>query len=241
MDINNTIADIVIGMPFPFTIGRKQLAIYPVTFAKSLLLARYIKSLGVDMQLLGDDINIEALRLAHEKHEEVAAILAIYATPNTKRDLFDEHKKAIRRNILAGASDEDLATLLIYVLTLDKTEEAMKHLGIDKERKRLSKALSVKKGSDTTMSFGGVSVFGSFIGALKDMGYSDDEIIFELSYSYLRMMLADKITTVYLTDEERNKMPSDASGALVDAEAPGAVNKLNEFLATRGMNRVNMK
>lgn len=238
MDMDKTFADIVTGMPYPFTIGRWQLALYPVTLAKSFLLSRHVSALGINAQLLEANTLLESLRLVRTNREAVVAMLAIHVTPNTQKDLFDDRKMAHRRNILSTASDEDLATLLVLALSSDKTDAVMRHLGIDKEREKLARAVAVKKDSGGSMTFGGVSILGSFIGQLKEMGYSDDEIIFERGYSYLRLMLADKVSTIYLTDEERRSLPVDDGGVLMNADDPAEVGRLNDYLASRGMSPV---
>ena len=125
---------------------------------------------------------------------------------------------------------------MILVLTADKTEEIIKHLGIDKERERLAKVMELKRKSDkNSISFNGVSLFGTFIGQLKEMGYTDSEILYEKSYCFLRLMLADKIVSIILTDEERQSLYDGDGGTLMDANDPKAAGKIRDYFAEKGI------
>ena len=69
----------------------------------------------------------------------------------------------------------------------------------------MRKATSVKDNKNS-LSFGGISVFGTFIQPLKELGYTDNEILYEKSYTFLR--LADKVTSMYFSDDEYKKLPA---------------------------------
>ena len=129
-----------------------------------------------------------------------------------------------------------MASLLLYVLSGDESQQVMAALGMDKEQRRLEKVARLKSKSDTsTLTFGGKSVFGSFIAPLKEMGYTDNEILYERGYTYLRLMLADKPVSVFLTEDERGRLSNDIITPLYDADSPSAVAGLSEWLAGRGL------
>ena len=236
MESSQQIASIITGRPLSFRIGRKPLCLYPVTFAKTFMLAPYIEELGVDTRLLGVSPGTEVLRLAAAKRDTCASILAVHATPNTARDFFDTRSFAVRRNCFRKLSSRDMASLLLYVLSWDDSQQVMTALGMDKERQRLEKVIRLKSKSDsTTLAFGGKSVFGSFIAPLKEMGYTDDEILYERGYTYLRLMLADKPVSVFLTEEERSRLSNDIITPLYDADSPSAAAGLSTWLAGRGL------
>ena len=68
------------------------------------------------------------------------------------------------------------------------------------------------------------------------MGYTDDEILYERGYSFLRLMLADKANSVYLTDEELAELPAlNTVDADMDANNPENANKIFASLANRGI------
>lgn len=242
MDENKTIdneydlTDVIIGRPQEFKVGRKTFRLYPLTLAKMLLLKRQIDGLKLNMDILKANPFLEALRVVRDQRTTCCTILAYHTAPNTYKDLFDTKSIATRRNFFdKSLSDEDMASLLIIALD-DKADRLMKHLGLDKEREKLQEVLKVKQKHDkNSMSFCGLSLFGTFIGQLKEMGYSDNEILYEKGYAFLRLMLADKVTQIILTDEERKEIPESMGGTYVDANDPKNAEKIMAlFKNTKG-------
>lgn len=234
--IEYDIADIVTGKPHEFNVGRKLVRLYPVTLAKIYMLKRYIGELEIKRELLSFNPYMETLRVAEEKNDICCRILSIHATPNTFKDLCNSRNIAMRRNLFLNMKHEDIATLMMMVLTSVKIEEITKHLGIDKEHERLSNVLKMKKEhGKNSQSFGGVSIFGSFIGKLKEMGFTTDEILYERSYSFLQLMLADKVVDVYLSDEELNSISEKNGGNMLDGNDPAIFDKVAMQLSKRGL------
>ncbi len=62
------------------------------------------------------------------------------------------------------------------------------------------------KDSKGTFVFGGRTVWGSLIdAACERYGWPYDYVVWGVSYNNLTLMLKDKITSIYLSDEERKK------------------------------------
>lgn len=232
------LADVVIGRPQEFKVGRKTFRLYPLTLAKSLLLKRQMDGLELNMDILKANPFLEALRIAREHRLTCCTILAYHTAPNTYKDLYDTKSITTRRNYFNKSLDDvDIATLLITILD-DKTDRLIKHIGLDKEQEKLRRVMSVKKKHDKgTASFCGLSLFGTFIGPLKEMGYSDDEILYERGYTYLRLMLADKIQQIILSDDERKEIPAELGGDYVDANDPKQAEKIMSMFATKGVSK----
>ena len=234
--LDEALAEVITGQPHELSIGRKTVRLYPVTLAKTFVLRRWMESLGIDASLLKVNPYVECLRLAGTEREKVSEILAVHSAPNTQKDLHDSRSRAMRRNLFASVKTEHLAGLLMAVLTQDRTEELMGHLGLVAEHERLMEVLKVKRdGGKNNLSFGGKSIFGAFIGQLKELGYTDDEILFERGYSYLRLMLADKVTSVYLSDDELSKLPQSAGGTLLDGDDEGDLAALERMIKQGGV------
>lgn len=229
--LDHALADVITATPYEIRIGRKTLRLYPVTFAKTFVIRRWMDALDIDASLLRVNPYVECLRLAETQREKVAEVLAVLSTPNTQKHLHDSCGRAMRRNLFASVKTEHLAGLLMAALTQDKTEELMEWLGLSAERERLTEVLAVKnEGGKNNLSFGGKSIFGAFIGLLKEMGYTDEEILFERSYSYLRLMLADKVTNIYLSDEELENLPKNAGGTLLDGDDDSDMDQLEALI-----------
>ena len=234
-ELEHALADIITAQPHEIRIGRKALRLYPVTLAKTFVLRRWMDALEIDASLLKANPYVECLRLAETQREKVSEILAVHSAPNTQKDLHDSRGRAIRRNLFASVKTEHLAGLLMAILTQDKTEELMQHLGLAAEHERLMEVMKVKhEGDKNNLSFGGRSIFGAFIGQLKELGYTDEEILFERSYSYLRLMLADKTTSVYLNDEELANLPQSAGGTLLNGDDDSDMDVLSALIKQGG-------
>ena len=236
--IDIEIADAVMERTYPFKVGKKQFYLYPVTLGKMYLLQRLTDDLNINYDTLKLNMNLEMLRLATEEKKKVCTILA-YHTCKNKEQIHSPKIIAERTNLFEQeASNEDLASILILLLTKDKADAYMKHLGIDKELERLRKVSAFKsKSSKNTLNFGGKSIYGSFIAPLIEMGLSYEEIVWERSYTNLRMLLADKVNSVYLTDEELDKIPNELkdNGTAMDASNPNNSAKILAAFANRGV------
>lgn len=230
---------VILDTPRYFRAHGRQMAVYPVTLAKALMLGSLLPDLDVDEGLLLSNPMMEAVRLVGVSREACTAILAIHTCPNTRHDLHDWKGMEKRRAQLGKLSDEDLATLLLLTFTSDKTDALMHSLGLDEERERRARVTAAKdsvSGEGTrSLMFGGKSLLGTFIGQLKEMGYDDDDIIYRRNYTYLRLMLADKLTNVYLTKEERSLLSEADGGTVIDGSDPASAGRMAEWLAKRGM------
>lgn len=233
--IEYELADVLTAQPHEFTVGRKHYRLYPVTLAKMYLLKEYIAALGLDMVNIQVNPYLEALRVVEGKRRICCSILAIHTTPNTYRDLFCRQNIAERRNAFEKVNREDLASLLMIVLTSDTTAHLMEGLGLNEEHRRMKRASMAKKDTQGSLTFGGKTVFGSFIAPLKEMGYTDDEIIYERPYAFLRLLLADKITTMYLTGEELENLSVADGGKLIDGNSAESMAEVAKFAKQHGI------
>lgn len=236
-ELDRLLADVVLDYAPEFRVGERAFRIHPLTLAKMLRLQPHIKALGLDASVLRTNPFMEALRVAAEHREECCHILAVRTLDNTRAAFHDNAETALRRELFCEVVEtRDLAALMLHVLSGDRTEALMRHLGLDRERERLSQVMTVKrKSSRNNLSFGGVSLLGAFIGQLQEMGYTDDDIIYERNYSYLRLRLADKVTSIYVTDEELSELPTDLGGTLLRADDPDSADGLLAMLAEKGV------
>lgn len=206
-DIEQYITDTVIGRPYGFSVRGRRFYLYPVTLGKLYILNEYISQLSVNAELLEKNIMVESLRLAMEQRKLCISIISCL-TCKDKDEVFDNQHINKRKQFFEDRlTKEDIASLMIIVLSMDKTNMFIQHYGIDKEQDRMDAVMRVKdKGS--SLVFGGKSVFGTLIdAACERYGWTKEYVIWGIDYTSLRMMLADKITSVYLTDEEKNKLP----------------------------------
>ena len=212
------IADTIIERPVGFNIGSRQFYLYPPTLGMIYHFARLFRSLEADARLISANPYLEAIRLCTEKKEIVCRILSNY-TFNRKEDVFDGIKVEVRAKEFSELAAEELATIFTIVLSGDNTEEFIKYFGIDKERLERSRIAAVKK-DNSSITFGGNSTYGTLIDfACQRYGWTMDYVMWGISYANLKMLMADAITTVYLSEEER-KLLGKSVGEVINADDP---------------------
>lgn len=236
-DISPVLGEVVTGARYRFWVGDRQFYFYPVTLAKSFKVTAMIKSLDMNPVILRMNPYMEALRLAEKKRGECCRLISLHATPNTMDDYFnDDDAGEMAQFFHEKLSREGLAMLLIYVLTADKTDQLIKHYGIDFEREKVQKIMEIKsKSKNTSISYGGKSIFGTMFSQLKKMGYSDVEMLFERPYTFLQMMVSDEPNSIYLSEEEYQSLPQKYGGSLLVADDLGNMADLEKFLGDKGM------
>lgn len=202
------VQDAIMERPSVFRIDGRTFYIYPPTLGKMLLLQRIMEQVKVDGNNLKRDASLEWLRVVKEKKELCCNLLAYFTARNDYYSVFDNDAFEERKTVFMCQEDEIIASFMIVVLSADKTEKLIKHLGIDSEQRNMRKVMKVKESSDkNSYSFGGVSLYGYLLDtAMERYKMTKRQLVWEIDYTSLRLLLADKINTVYVTDEERRKI-----------------------------------
>lgn len=205
-DIELYLSDTIIGRPYGFSVGDRHFYLYPVTLGKMYMLSRLVEQLNLSMSSIEGNPYIEAVRIVKERRELCSRILT-YHTIHTKAKIFDnEFVDKRSRYFTENINDEDLATLMVMVLTADKTDLFLKYIGLDIEQSQMAKVLKVKDDANS-FNFCGLSVYGALIDtACERYHWTFDYVVWEISYTNLRLMLADSPKQIYLTDDERKKV-----------------------------------
>lgn len=208
-EIERYYTDAIMERPYSFSVDGIRFNIYPATLGKSLLIQRLIEGLGIKQESLTANATAEVLRVVRKNRDTCLRVIA-YTTCGSKEELFDVDYIQYRNAILdKGMNDEDIATLLLVVLTGDRTDDIISAYEIDKEIEMLHSAIRVKKDS-RTMSFCGKSIYGTIIDVLcQRYGWTLDYVVWGISYANIRLLLADYVKEVHLTDEERQRLPAN--------------------------------
>lgn len=206
------IADAIMERPYSFTIDERHFFLYQPTLGHLYLIHPILDGMGVDEAMLAVNPYAEALRLCMQDSERVCRVVA-YLTIKRPSLLFKEDAVKDRIEYFMEHLDiEELAQLLILALTFDKTKEFMEHLGIDREQRDKERVMKAKEDKGNTYTFGGKSTYGTLLAsACSQLGLTPKQAVWDISYVNLKMMLADNITSVYLTDEEKKRcrIPND--------------------------------
>lgn len=218
--ISMNIADTIMEKPVSFCIGRRRFYLYPLTLGKSYLLSRLTNSLGVNKQILLSNPYLEAYRFASEKKELVCRILA-YHSMRRKCDIQNECKVSKRAYLFQkNLNNEELAQLLVMTFTHENVSEYIIYLGLDKEHAERNRIMAIKKNTGN-LSFCGKSTYGTIIDwACQRYGWSMEYVVWGISYANLQMLMADSITSIYLSVEEREKLGIKAKVEVINADDP---------------------
>lgn len=228
--IEMDIADAIMERPIGFSVGNRHFFVYPATLGKLYLLSRRFETLNVNRNILLKNPYLEAIRLCTEKRKIVLEILS-YSTFHKKMDLFISER--IERRVKyfdSNLSNEELATILVIILTNDNTESFIKHFGLDKEMAERKRISGIKAGGNY-LSFGGNSTYGTLIDyACQRYGWTFDYVVWGISYTNLRMLMADAVTTIHLSSDEMKKLGKADNGEVIDANDPSNREKIKELL-----------
>lgn len=224
--IDMNIADTIIERPHGFKVNQCQFYLYPVTLGKTYLISRLVECLGINLEIIKANPYMEALRLCQEKKEIVCRILS-YHTINRKDELFDCNLVQERCDFFCKELDDDsMAQLLVMVLPEGDISTYVKHLGIDKEKEWQAKAMKAKK-DNNSLVFGGKSIYGTLIdAACQRYGWTFEYIVWGISYANLQLLLADSVTSIYLSDEERKRINIPQDRNVINADDPANMAKI---------------
>lgn len=201
--INDTLADAVMARPREFSIGKKRFCLWSPSLGMSMMIERHIASLGIDMAIMERNPSLESLRLAAAKKDDVCHLLSIL-TFRTFESLSDSALIQRRASMFAkNLTTEEIAQLLLVALNEPRPEVLMKESGILQEQQEMSRIAAHKNKDGHTMSFCGKTIYGTLIdAACAKYGWTKEYVIWGIDLLSLRMMLADAINTVYLSDED---------------------------------------
>lgn len=206
-EIDRLITEAVLEKPRTFSIDGKLFYIFPMTLGKIYLLQQYAEDMGIPNIIRGLSLG-RVLMLIQDKREMCCELLAYMTARNEYYSVFDMHALQKRKEILLSLDDDAMATLLINIISAEKTDVFMKHIGLIDEAKNKQKVIKVKERSDkNTFTFGGLSVYGTLIdAAMERYGMSKRQVVWEIDYSSLRLLLADKMESIYVNDDERKRV-----------------------------------
>lgn len=205
INIGTKVAMVLTDMPLGVSVGKEHFSLYPQTLGRMYLTSQLIDKLEISQDNLKINSFMEALRVVTNHRKESCQLIA-YHTLRKKAEMLNTKTLDHRVNTLMKNCDkEDLATLLITILADSTLNDITKDFGIDNESQRMNK---INKAKDTKNQyvFGGKTIWGGFIdAACERYGWTFDYVVWRISYNNLTLMMKDKITSIYLSDEERKK------------------------------------
>lgn len=204
--IEQNLIDTILERPYGFKINGKSFFLYQPSMGKVFLTLRILEDSGISEQQISENPYKTALEYV-EKHTDDACRILSYHTTNNKSIIFDNDKIEKKMQFFKkNLTQEELSNLFILSLTFDNVKTFIRYLGIDKEKESMSKVMKAKEDKGNNLTFGGKSIYGTLIDALCERyHWTMDYIVWGISFSNIQMLMEDKITSVYLTDEEKKK------------------------------------
>lgn len=201
--LNEALADAVMNRPRELFIGSKRYCLWSPSLGMSLMIERHIAALGIDAGLLERNPAMEALRLVSIHRREVAHILAILSFRQYS-ELCQAEKIRKRADVFADKlSDEEMAQLILVVMTEPTTQTLISLSDITKDHAEQSRIVKYKNRDGHTVSFGGKTIYGTLIdAACSRYGWTKDYVVWGIDLVSLQTMLADTINSICLSDEE---------------------------------------
>jgi len=205
--MDNLGTDILLERRHEFSVDGKMYHIAPPSLGKLFVLQGLIANIGINEKLLASMPNVELLRVA-EAHKHECCELIAYATCDTREQLCNVAEIERRtRHFEFHLDNAEIATLLVATFSHNRHHQFMDDAGITKERERMA-AVARHKEKGGGIAFGGKTLFGQLIDpACERYGWTYEYAVWGISAAVLELMMADKVTEVFLTDEEKKKIP----------------------------------
>lgn len=208
-----SVIPVLLDIPHGFEIDGRHFYLQPQTLGTMQITARLMEQMGINLGILVLNPTFETMRIAYT-HREKAALLVAYNCTRGKREALDLQRVQEAATYMADHTTlEELALLLMLIIGDNRLRKLKGSLGIDKEQDMLKRAVSAKK-NESSYTYGGISVYGGLIGAACEkyhMGF--DEVVWDISYYNLQLMMSDASTTVFLSEEERKAANIPKPGA----------------------------
>lgn len=235
------LVDVLTESPLQFTIKDRTFNIYP----KSLAIRMLIDNLKGQLDIIQDNIMVnpilECIRVCKMKQDVVLRMLA-YSTIRRKTQI---QNAIVVNGIMSYFKDNmeigDMATLLLHIIKDESSviERFVKGYGLDKDLERKRKIIETKTKNDNNFSYGGNMVYGSLISFFAEkFGWTFDYILWDISYVNLMMLYIDQSDNIYLSDDEKKKLPNDIlsdTRDFLDASNPENAQKIFSALSSRGL------
>ena len=222
--LDELIQDAIMETPRFFTCGKRAFSIYPLTLGKMMLMRRTLAVIGLDKRPLSADIGAELVMVVRTHKKECCEFLSYMTARNEYYDVFNYSRHRWRSDFFMNMDDGDVASVVAMSITLDRTEEFMRYIGIDREQTEMRRVMSKKDKDNGSVSFGGLSMYGTLIDvAMERYKMTKRQVVWEMDLVSLRLLLADRVQTVFLNEKERKRIRPRQTGQKVNGDDKDAV------------------
>lgn len=198
--------DILLERRHEFKVHDALYTLYPPSLGITAMIKASLDGIGVDLNALAEAPAFALLPLVESRPMDCARIIALATCSSKTEAMSSKAIDAKSRQITKWLSADELLSLLLIAISNNRVGEFLKDSGIEKEAERLQRVSSYKN-NDTPL-FGGKTIFGRLVDpACERYGWTYEYAVWGISYAALTVMMADKVTSVVLTDDEKKKVP----------------------------------
>jgi hypothetical protein len=198
--------DILLERRNEFEVGGRRFTLYPPSLGVMMMMKGAIAALGLDAGLIAEDIPVALLAAVEKDRMQCCRIIALATCCGRKEAMRAAVIEDRAEYFSSNLEDEDIVTMLIEVIANNKVGQFLEASGISKENERLKEINRYKVSG--TPTFGGQTLFGQMIDPAMDRyGWTYEYTVWGVSYAVLTVLLADRVTSVFLSDEEKKKIP----------------------------------
>ena len=226
--IERMMEDSIMEMPIGFNVGGVHYFLYPVTLGTAYLISREREGMAENLKEMFFSSE-GAIKLDYR--ESICRIVAIQ-TLKDKGEILDFRRLSERTDTLYQTL-EDSDLIRLYDMIMESFEDSslfIKYSGLEYDKKKLDKIANYKA-DEGNFSFGARTPYGSIIApACEKFGWTMDYVVWGISYTNLKMMLADATVSVYLSKEDRKRLKISPDREIIDANDPANIERIRKIL-----------
>lgn len=212
-NIDGIVSATITEQPISFKVGKKRYNIFPASLGKVLMYQRLFNAMGLPFS---DGEPEKAVYLSVTEHREEALRLVSYATLPSDDCLYEDNVEE-RMKEFADFDAAELSKIVLSILLQDRSEIIKGEYGILLESKRFDKLAKAKKGG--SVDFGGKTIWGTLLDtACERYGWSFRYVVWGISLANLRLLVSDRIKSLYFTDEEKKKLHVSTDGVTINVK-----------------------
>lgn len=111
------VTDAITEKPLVFKVKKQTFKVFPPTLGKMQVLSKFYLLLGIDDKKLGEEPQVEAMRVCESKTDNVCRLMAA-STFDSQEDLLDDVKIEERANFFKwNCKPSDFSTVVLAILT----------------------------------------------------------------------------------------------------------------------------
>lgn len=226
-DIEIRARNILLDRTSSFTIDgyNEVFRIHYPSYGIMTLVSETLDGAGLDRSNLSLNPYAEVLRLSSVSKDSVCRAISLYCVSG-KADALGFESERLSSIFFSSMTVDELAKTLLMCLSLDNVDSVLRHYSLTRENDRYNRAAKVKMQKSDSISFGGITVYGSMLDPVMERyGWTLDYVVWGISYANLRLILSDMPKTLYMNKDDRKKA-GITNEKTVKAETITDINKL---------------